>query len=69
MAFFDYRCKKCGHVFEEWVPSLSRADEPQTCPACGARETERLLSTPSVSTNPRPGAAAAGGCGAGSGFS
>ena len=44
MPFFDWRCKNCGHVFEEMVP-MRDAVNP-ACPKCGAL-TEKLVSIPS----------------------
>ncbi len=42
MPIYEYRCRKCGNVFEEWVKTFdSPACEP--CPACGG-DGERILS-------------------------
>ena len=41
--FFEYRCKKCGHVtsfLEKW-----NSKEAHTCKKCGSEDTERLLSS------------------------
>jgi putative FmdB family regulatory protein len=43
VPIFEYRCEKCGTEFEELVATSER-DKPQTCPACGARKTKRLMS-------------------------
>jgi len=51
MPVYDYLCKRCDHRFSELV----RSDEDQpTCPACGRREHERLLSR--LAPAPRPSA-------------
>ena len=45
MPLYDYRCKKCGHRFEQ----IQKFSDPEikTCPKCGG-EVERLLSAPAV---------------------
>jgi len=43
LPIFEYRCKKCGHEFEDLV-SVAERDEPRVCPACGATGAERLVS-------------------------
>ena len=42
MPIYEYRCRTCGKVFEEWVKTF---DSPQLepCPDCGA-EAERIVS-------------------------
>lgn len=32
MPFFEYKCKNCGNVFEEYV---KKYDESVKCPKCG----------------------------------
>lgn len=42
VPIYDYACVSCDERFDE----LSRSDAPPPpCPACGAEETQRLLST------------------------
>ena len=42
MPLFEYRCGKCGHVFEHLA---MRADErPSKCPKCGSRKLEKQFS-------------------------
>ena len=43
MPLYEYRCKDCGHEFEELVP-FSRADQV-VCENCGSEHTQRLMST------------------------
>ncbi len=43
MPLFEYRCGKCGEEFEE-LESYEDRDKPQECPACGAKNSERLMS-------------------------
>ncbi|MBI2324757.1 MAG: zinc ribbon domain-containing protein [Chloroflexi bacterium] len=41
MPIYEYRCPRCGAVFEKLMPM--KAERP-SCPRCGAREPERLVS-------------------------
>lgn len=45
MPIYEYRCRKCGNVFEEWVKTFESA-ELEACPRCGG-ESERILSNTS----------------------
>jgi len=41
MPSYDYRCKQCGHSFEELQ---SMMDAPLTiCPVCGTENLQRLI--------------------------
>jgi putative FmdB family regulatory protein len=59
MPFYEYKCTKCGHVFDAML-LLSQRDEEEkrmTCPACGAARPQRLISTfatSSSTSSPRP---------------
>ena len=66
MPMYEFTCKKCGTIFEELLP-LSRASDPVPCPACGARETAKNLSTFSArgGSSPSSGACGTGGGGGG----
>jgi putative FmdB family regulatory protein len=46
MPTFDFRCKKCDHVFEFTRPFGSK-DTPK-CPECGSKRTEKMISPPAV---------------------
>lgn len=37
MPLYSYQCKKCGHVFEKLL-SISRKDEPKSCPCPNCQE-------------------------------
>ena len=55
MPLYDYLCRKCGHRFEELV----RLGETPPCPACRAKNPERLFSaSAAVSTETTRGRAA-----------
>lgn len=41
MPIYEFECEECGERFEELAPSETRS---LFCPACGSRETRRLLS-------------------------
>ncbi|HOO49934.1 MAG TPA: zinc ribbon domain-containing protein [Smithellaceae bacterium] len=44
MPFYEYQCKDCRTLFEQFVP-ISEADKKQLCPKCKSKKTEKLLST------------------------
>ena len=44
MPIYEYCCKKCNQVFEEWLKEFDVATMP--CPHCDG-EGERMLSMPS----------------------
>ena len=47
MPIYDYKCRSCGHEFEQIV----KLGQTPDCPACGAADPERLfVPTATVST-------------------
>ncbi|MDD4352544.1 MAG: zinc ribbon domain-containing protein [Candidatus Gracilibacteria bacterium] len=46
MPRHDFKCLKCGHVFELELPAGHQ--EEVKCLACGHPETQKLLSSPNV---------------------
>jgi len=46
MPLYDYICQKCENKFEALV---RKPEETVECPKCKSEETERQLSSPSVS--------------------
>ncbi|GIV78836.1 zinc ribbon domain-containing protein [Litorilinea aerophila] len=44
MPMYEFICQECQQPFEKLL-SMSRADEPQVCPTCGSKQTQRRLST------------------------
>lgn len=46
MPIYDFKCRGCGHEFEELVKVGQSAD----CPVCGGSDVEKLVSLPAVST-------------------
>lgn len=68
MPLYEYSCKSCGHRFEDLVSSAASENPP--CPACGEKNSEKLLSTFAASTGGVNVSAPAcgmkgGGCGGG----
>jgi putative FmdB family regulatory protein len=43
MPIYEYKCKKCNHVFEEFQSITSSS--LTTCPKCGSKGLVRLIST------------------------
>jgi putative FmdB family regulatory protein len=69
MPIYEFTCKQCGKEFEFLC---FRKDEDATCPSCGGKDTERLLSTFSCSGGKSMGsgdASALSGCAPSGGFS
>lgn len=44
MPMYEYRCRKCGRLFE-LLRRMQDADRELECPECLSEEVERLLST------------------------
>ncbi|RPI46652.1 MAG: zinc ribbon domain-containing protein [Betaproteobacteria bacterium] len=42
MPTYEYRCKACGHHFEQ-VEHVSEHSAPHQCPKCGSNEVETLV--------------------------
>ncbi len=50
MPIYEYRCKSCGHVFEELI--LRAADVTDLkCQSCGSTEVERVTSSFATNTS------------------
>lgn len=43
MPIYEYRCERCGHVFDKFVRSMSAAVEIE-CPQCHGRECRKSIS-------------------------
>jgi putative FmdB family regulatory protein len=43
MPIYEYRCRKWGEVFERLLKVNERGDS-LTCPSCGERKPEKVLS-------------------------
>jgi putative FmdB family regulatory protein len=55
MPIYEFKCKKCDHVFEELVFSSSLDSENIVCPLCGDNNSEKLMSAFSASAGPYTG--------------
>ncbi len=44
MPIYEFKCKKCGNVFE-CLCLRSKDRDQMRCPLCGCKDTEALLST------------------------
>jgi putative FmdB family regulatory protein len=44
MPIFEFRCKYCNHVYEEFLFSSNTPIENIKCPTCGAADPEKLMS-------------------------
>jgi putative FmdB family regulatory protein len=71
MPIFEYKCEKCGHVFEQFVFGPDAALEGKACPQCGAPGAKRIVSSfASPFGGQGPQEKCGGGCGSGNrGFS
>ncbi len=52
MPIYEFRCLRCGKVFE--LLKLKKDDDgvAMKCPKCGEQEIERVLSTINIGTSP-----------------
>lgn len=46
MPTYDFRCPKCSHHFEVFLPFGSKVRPP--CPQCRHAKTEKLISSPAI---------------------
>lgn len=51
MPIFEYRCKSCKRIYESLIMS-SRGEKDRSCPYCGSRKGERLVSAVSLVRSP-----------------
>lgn len=50
MPIYEFRCLRCGHVFELFQVR-SEEDVEVKCPECGGQQIERVMSRVSISTS------------------
>jgi len=51
MPLFEFRCKNCGEIFEEWIP---KRGELPPCPYCKGKEVEKIFSPVGVKGSGSP---------------
>jgi putative FmdB family regulatory protein len=56
MPLYEFKCRACGHRFDELV----KVDETASCPKCGDPKAERLFSTSAGVSTDRSRTRAAG---------
>ena len=56
MPTYDYRCADCGDFAV--LRSISRRDDPCTCPSCGAASPRALVAAPAFASMPSASRAA-----------
>jgi putative FmdB family regulatory protein len=64
MPIYEYACRACDRVFEEFI--IRRSDEAEVrCPSCQGRKVEKVMSRPAAarSAEAAPSAAPARACG------
>jgi putative FmdB family regulatory protein len=44
MPIFEFRCKNCNHVYEEFLFSSNNPIDDLQCPSCGEKGPEKLMS-------------------------
>ena len=44
MPIYEFKCKKCDHIFEEFVFSSNVGSEDIICPECGEKGVDKLMS-------------------------
>ena len=47
MPAYDYKCKSCENIFEQFR-SISKRNDPSECPKCGSTEVEMAFGTCSL---------------------
>jgi putative FmdB family regulatory protein len=52
MAVYEFKCKKCGKVFEVTC-HMDEREKKAVCPGCGSRKVETVF-TPSFASPPPP---------------
>ena len=48
MPIYEFKCAKCGSVFEELILSAKKYADELNCPSCGSPDTEKLISAAAV---------------------
>ena len=51
MPIYEYKCNKCGNIFEEITFSSTDSSSKFQCPTCKSKDTCRLMSSFSCSSS------------------
>ncbi|MDI7261736.1 MAG: zinc ribbon domain-containing protein [Thermodesulfobacteriota bacterium] len=54
MPIYEYRCRKCGDIFEK-IQKISETGDSLQCPYCGGKKPEKVLSSFSSSKGAESG--------------
>jgi len=66
MPIYEYKCKQCGNVFEEFQ-KVGDTGENLCCPSCGTPRPEKMFSAFTSSGGDVPSLSSTGGPSCGSG--
>ena len=44
MPLFDFKCNKCGHIFDVLIRSQKDVDKEVQCPKCNSTDTKKMVS-------------------------
>ena len=44
MPIYEYQCRKCGKIFEK-IQKVNEGGNSLTCPYCGGKKPEKILSS------------------------
>lgn len=47
MPIYEYQCRGCGHIFENWFEHIDQKNIRRKCPKCKKSFTKRLISVSS----------------------
>jgi putative FmdB family regulatory protein len=65
MPLYEFRCASCGHQFEELIFKTSEVED-LTCPTCGAKQVNQLMSAFSTASSRSSSGSSNSSCGPGS---
>ncbi len=61
MPIYEFTCPKCGHTFDELLPS-SRSGDSVPCPSCKAKGAKRNITSFASTSGSKPAPSGGGGC-------
>jgi putative FmdB family regulatory protein len=60
MPIYEYRCRKCGRIFEK-IQKVEEGGDLLKCPSCGEQKPEKILSSFCSSRRSEPSSSCASG--------